>query len=439
MSFTREQLVERLAALEYQADRPPRYVIAFSGGLDSSVLAHALAGADVPVIAVHIDHGLQSESEAWSRHCATFAASLGIEFRDRKVKVELESGKGPEASARDARYNALLAELEPGDWLLSAHHREDQAETLLLNLVRGSGPAGIAGIGSVRRFGHGWLVRPLLYFDRSELKDYAEAEGIQWIDDPSNKDRRFDRNFLRHEILPRLKERWPDIATRLQRSAQHASEATGLLIDLAEIDLEALGGRTERLPISAVTNLSRHRQKNLVRHALRVCGLTMPTAMQLDNILDEVMRAREDAQPEVRWPGGSARRYRDGLYLLSDVLADELPEGPITGSKVRLGTGLGTISFEPGVERGIDPHLVGPKLRLESRKGGEKICIDNQVHTKKLKKLLQQEGIVPWMRDRIPLIYSGDDLIAVGDLWIAAEAAASPGVAIRWTDRPALY
>jgi tRNA(Ile)-lysidine synthase len=152
-----------------------------------------------------------------------------------------------------------------------------------------------------------------------------------------------------------------------------------------------------------------------------------------------VLRAREDAQPEVRWPGGSTRRYRDGLYLLPDVLADELPEGPITGSKVRLGLGLGTLRFEPGVERGIDPHLVGPKLRLASRQGGERICVDGQSHTSKLKKLLQEEGIVPWMRDRVPLIYAGDDLIAVGDLWIAAEAAASPGVAIRWTDRPALY
>ena len=116
-----------------------------------------------------------------------------------------------------------------------------------------------------------------------------------------------------------------------------------------------------------------------------------------------------------------------------------LPEGPISGSKVRLGGGLGTLSFEPGVERGLDPHLVGPKLRLAARKGGEKIRLDGQSHTKKLKKLLQEEGIVPWMRDRVPLIYSGDELVAVGDLWVAAEAAASPGVGIRWTDRPALH
>jgi tRNA(Ile)-lysidine synthase len=439
VSFTREKLLERLAALEYRADRPARYVIAFSGGLDSSVLAHALAGADLPVVAVHIDHGLQPEAADWSRHCADFAASLGIGFRSHRVDVQLESGKGPEASARDARYNALLDELDPGDWLLSAHHREDQAETLLLNLVRGTGPAGIAGIGSVRRFGHGWLVRPLLYFDRAELEEYAETHGIDWIDDPSNADVRFDRNFLRHEILPRLKARWPDIATRLQRSATHASEATSLLIDLAEIDLEALGGRTDRLPVGALLDMSRYRQKNVIRHALRVCGLTLPTAQQLDIILDQVLRARIDAQPEVRWPGGSVRRYRDGLYLLPDLLADELPEGPIAGSRVQLGTGLGTLYFDPGVARGIDPSLVGPKLRLQSRQGGEKIRITEQGKTRKLKKLLQEEGVVPWMRDRLPLIYADDRLIAVGDLWIAEEAAASPGVAVRWDDRPALH
>lgn len=439
MNFTREQLFERLALLEYRAGRPSRYVIAFSGGLDSSVLAHALAGADIPVVAVHIDHGLQAQSVEWGRHCEAFAASLGLEFRYLEVDVQLESGKGPEASARDARYAALHGELGKGDWLLSAHHREDQAETLLLNLVRGSGPAGIAGIGSVRRFGPGWLVRPLLYFDRSDLRAYAEAEGINWIDDPSNKDKRFDRNFLRHEILPRLKTRWPDIASRLQRSASHASEATSLLIDLANIDLDALGGRTDRLPIPELLDLPRYRQKNLIRHALRVCGLTVPTALQLDTILDEVLRARKDAQPQVRWPGGSARRYRDNLYLLPDEMADTLPEGPIPGSKVDLGLGLGTLHFEPGVERGLDARLVGPKLHLESRKGGEKIRLDDQGHTKKLKKLLQEEGIVPWMRDRVPLVYSGDRLVAVGDLWIAADAAASPGVAIRWSDRPALH
>ncbi|MBT8093949.1 MAG: tRNA lysidine(34) synthetase TilS, partial [Gammaproteobacteria bacterium] len=248
MSFTHEHLLEQLAALRTEVPAPSRYVLAYSGGLDSTVLAHALAASatGVPVIAVHIDHGLHAESSQWSEHCRDFAAGLGIEFRCRKVLVQLESGKGPEASAREARYSALHAEIEPGDWLLSAHHREDQAETLLLNLVRGSGPAGIAGIGAVRRFGCGWLVRPLLHVDREALQGYAGRQGLQWLEDPSNTDRRFDRNFLRHEVLPRLKTRWPDIAARLQRSARHAGEAAALLADLAAIDLDTLGGRAER-------------------------------------------------------------------------------------------------------------------------------------------------------------------------------------------------
>ena len=439
MSFTRERLLEQLAGFEPHAGRPARYVVAFSGGLDSSVLAHAVAGADVPVIAVHIDHGLQAESEDWARHCEDFATSLGIEFHRHTVRVQLESGKGPEASARDARYTALHAEVHSGDWLLSAHHREDQAETLLLNLVRGSGPAGIAGIGAVRRFGAGWLVRPLLDFDRADLEAYARRHEIRWIEDPSNADKRFDRNFLRHDILPRLKTRWPDIARRLQRSALLSGEASGLLVDLARIDLETLGGEAGRLPVQDLLDLPRDRRKNLIRYALRARGLTVPTALQLDKILDDVLRAREDAQPQVRWPGGSARRYRGALYLLPDDLPGSLPEGSIKGSRLELGGGLGTLHFDPGAERGLDARLVGPRLRLEYRKGGEKIRVDGQSHTKKLKKLLQDKGVVPWMRDRVPLVYAGDQLLAVGDLFIAADAASSPGVAIRWEDRPALH
>ena len=441
MSFTREQLLEQLAALRTEARAPARYILAYSGGLDSTVLAHALTSAatGIPVVAVHIDHSLHPESGRWSEHCRDFAAELGIEFRCRKVAVQLESGKGPEASAREARYAALHAEIEPGDWLLSAHHREDQAETLLLNLVRGSGPAGIAGIGAARRFGSGWLVRPLLHVDRAALLSYADTHGLQWLEDPSNTDRRFDRNFLRHEVLPRLKTRWPDIAARLQRSARHAGEAAALLADLAGIDLDALGGRAERLPVDGLRALPRARQRNLVRYALRVCGRSTPTALQLDRILDEVLPAREDAQPQVTWPGASVRRYRNGLYLLPEVLPDVPQAAAFDAGSAPLGEGLGVLQLEEGAGRGLAPALVAGGLRLGFRQGGEKFRPDSQVHTRKLKKLLQDEGIVPWMREHVPLIYAGDELVAVGDLWIAADAAASPGVAVRWEERPALH
>jgi len=441
VTFSPELMQAQLAELEKRAAKPSRFVIAFSGGLDSTALAHALslASSDVPIVAIHIDHGLHDDSQRWSDHCKAFATSLGIEYRSRKVTVQLESGKGPEASAREARYTALHAELEQGDWLLSAHHREDQAETLLLNLVRGSGPAGIAGIGAIRRFGPGWLARPLLDVDRSSLRDYADRNELDWIEDPSNTDRRFDRNFLRHDILPRLQARWSDIAARLQRSATHAGEAATLLADLAAIDLETLGGRPERLPIDGLLVLTPGRQRNLIRHALRLLGLSTPTALQLERILDEVIPAREDAQPHVSWPGASVRRYRNGLYLLPEVLASTPAATSIETESVALGAGLGVLHFAAGAARGLSAELLERGLRIDVRKGGEEIQPYGQGHTRKLKKLLQEEGVVPWMRDRLPLIYSGEQLVAVADLWIAADAASEPGVAVRWSERPALH
>lgn len=440
MSFGPAILAEYLAELENIAGRPARYVIAFSGGLDSTVLAHALAQcSDVPVLAIHIDHALQTDSANWSEHCAQIAAAFEIEFLSLSVNVQLESGKGPEASARDARYAALHAELNAGDWLLSAHHREDQAETLLLNLIRGSGPAGVAGIGNIRRFGAGWLVRPMLNVDRADILQHASDQGLQWIEDPSNTDRRFDRNFLRHEVLPRLKERWPDIATRLQRSAGHAGEASQLLIELAAIDLESLGSRAARLPIDGLAELSAARQRNVIRFALRGLGLSTPTAVQVDRILNEVIPARLDAQPLVSWPGAAVRRYRNGLYLLPENLAEAIVATPLQGEKLELGVGLGTLHFESGADIGISPELLSEGLTIKPRVGGEKFQPQGQSHTRKLKKLLQEEGVVPWMRDRLPLIYSGERLVAVGDLWLAEDTVARPGVAVSWVGRPALH
>lgn len=439
MTFGPAILAERLAKLEAVAGEPERYVVAFSGGLDSTVLTHALGKLSaVPVLAIHVDHGLQAESESWAQHCASAAAEFGVEFRSLRVAVDLDSGKGPEASARDARYAALRAQLRAGDWLLSAHHREDQAETLLLNLIRGSGPAGVAGIGEIRRFDPGWLVRPLLNVDRASIEKYANDAALDWVEDPSNSDHRFDRNYLRHEVLPRLQSRWPDVAARLQRSAGHAGEAANLLTELAQIDLERLGGRAQRLPIDGLAELSQARQRNLIRYALRELGLSTPTAAQLDQVMSELMSARQDAQPLVSWPGASVRRYRNGLYLLPEYLADAIRSASVSGDKIELGAGLGTLHFVASSDAGLSSALVQRGLVIKARTGGEEFRPQGQSHTRKLKKLLQEEAVVPWMRDRLPLVYCGEQLVAVGDLWLAADAVTEPGVAVRWKGRPTL-
>ncbi len=279
----------------------------------------------------------------------------------------------------------------------------------------------------------------MLNVSRADILEYARNLGLKWVEDPSNADHRFDRNFLRHEILPRLKSRWPDIAARLQRSAGHAGEASQLLVELAAIDLESIGGYSARLPIDGLSKLSAARQRNVIRYALRDLGLSTPTTLQLERILDEVIPARVDAQPLVRWPGASVRRYRNGLYLLPENLADAVESAPLMGDELQLGAGLGALRFESGADIGLSEELLSAGSEIRARMGGEEFRPQGQSHTRKLKKLLQEEAVVPWMRDRLPLVYSGERLLAVGDLWLAEDAVTRPGVAVRWIGRPALH
>jgi len=445
VSFNPDVLLRQLTELSEIAPAPARYVIAFSGGLDSAVLLHALAASraahKVPVVAVHVNHGLHAESASWAGHCQAFANELEIEFHGLQVDVDRQSGMGLEAAAREVRYAALRSLVQPNDWLLSAHHKDDQAETLLLNLMRGSGPAGLAGIGSVRSFSQGWLVRPLLDVSRNDLENYATEKGLVWVDDPSNDDQQFDRNFLRHEVLPQLETRWPDAAGRIRRSAALAREATLLLADLARADVERVGDRRDRLLISKLQSLSPERQRNVLRHVVSSLGLPMPGAVHLEQIQSHLLEAREDAQPLVTWPGVSVRRYREHLYVLPGAAEDsQLPEAmPFLGEQVELPAGLGSLVLATGADKGLSDEVIAKGLEVRYRVGGEEFKPAGQAHTRKLKKLLQDEGIVPWMRDYLPLLYSGGELVAVADLWVAELAMSDVGTAIEWRNRPAIH
>jgi tRNA(Ile)-lysidine synthase len=443
VSFDLESLLRALRELAHLAGQPDRLVIAYSGGLDSEVLLHSLAGLresfGAQLMALHVDHGLQDESQAWSELCAAHAADLGVECRVLQVAVDVGSGQGTEAAAREARYTAFRAEMRHGDWLLSAHHKDDQAETLLLNLLRGSGPAGLAGIGAVQPFGPAWLVRPLLSYSRDELRQYAVAHDLEWIDDPSNEDRSFDRNYLRHEVFPVLQARWPDASGRLRQSALLAGEAALLLDQLADSDLQSLGARADRLSVSGLRALDEERQRNVLRYTVRELGLPAAPASVLHSIVTDLLPAREDAQPIVQWDGAEARRYRDQVYLFpQSARSGPARTSPFAAGCAELGPGLGLLRLDPGADQGLSKAVVEAGLEVRWREGGEQIKQAGQAYTKKLKKLLQEEGIVPWMRDRLPLVYSSDRLVAVADLWIADEAASSPGTAIHWDDRPAL-
>ena len=446
MSFDQEILLRKLAELVDLAGKPDRFVVAFSGGLDSTVLLHALVSSrnthQIPVLAVHIDHGLHDDSANWSKHCESFSDSLGVECVSANVDVDADSGQGTEAAAREARYGAFRSLLKAGDWLLSAHHKDDQAETLLLNLMRGSGPAGLAGIGEIRPFAAGWLVRPLLSISRSELKDYAGVHSLTWIDDPSNEDQKFDRNYLRHEIMPRLDARWPEVTNRLRRSAYLAGEASQLLDQLADADLGDMGERPDRLALSKLRQLPPERQRNLLRYVVRELGLPSPPSTRLESVITDLVLARDDAQPLVQWPGAEIRRYRDKVYILPAADMEGTPDpnsGVIGENGIPLRGSLGELCLEPGAPLGLAEAVVERGIEVRYRDGGEEIRLAGQPYTRKLKKLLQEEGIVPWMRDRLPLLYSAGELVAVADLWIADIAVGKPGTAIRWQNRPPIH
>jgi tRNA(Ile)-lysidine synthase len=444
VSFTSETLRRKLAELTDLAGDPGRLLIAYSGGLDSTVLLHGLAALrdayQEPMLAVHVNHGLHEDAASWSSHCRSVATALDIEFCELRVDVDLASGRGPEAAAREARYAAFRSIAQSGDWLLSAHHKDDQAETLMLNLMRGSGPAGLAGIGEIQPFVSGWLVRPLLDVSRASLREFADANNLARIDDPSNEDRAFDRNYLRHEVMPLLESRWPDVTSRLKRSAVLAGEAATLLDQLADSDFNSLHARPDRLPLAELRQLPVERQRNLLRYVVRELGLPSPPAAQLQSIVVDLIPAREDAQPLVRWAGAEIRRYRDQVYVLpAQGVESSVDSCAMVDDRIVLPAGLGELELQAGATNGLSEAVVAAGIEARFRAGGEEIKLAGQSHTRKLKKLLQEEGIVPWMRDRLPLLYCGKDLVAVGDLWIAAHAASEPGIAIRWKNRPPIH
>jgi tRNA(Ile)-lysidine synthase len=438
MKLSPDDLLQRLQSLT-AGSAARRWVVAYSGGIDSTVLLHALAtsGTSTPVLAVHVDHGLHVRSAEWVRHCAAVATSLGVDFRSVRVDAAADRGAGPEAAAREARYEAFLAIVEGGDCLLSGHHENDQAETLLLNLLRGSGPAGLAGIGTCQPFGRGRLLRPMLGVTGATIEEYARRHSLEWIDDPTNVDTRFDRNFLREEIMPRLTVRWPAASERLTRSAALAGEAAELLSNLGDIDLAACG-RPSRLGIAEMQKLSTARQRNLLRRAVRRCGLPPLPSTRLEQVVEQVMPAREDAQPLVAWRGGELRRYRGEIFLMRPLpeTGEPLPGLLRPGVTLSPGPALGKLRLCESDAGGVRPAVAEAGLSVRFRAGGEQIRIG--AHTRKLKKLMQDAGVLPWMRNRIPLLYAGDDLVAVANLWVSSAHHDVPGLRVEWTESPVI-
>jgi tRNA(Ile)-lysidine synthase len=420
--------------------------VGLSGGLDSSVLLHALVSAGVGTVrAVYVNHQLNPRAADWGRHCERLCATLGVPLLVRVVAVEAASGEGLEAAARRARYRALAGSLRPGELLLTAHHQGDQAETVLIHLLRGSGVAGLRGIPRVSVVEDCRVLRPLLGLSRAELLVYARAAGLEWIEDPANDDRRMDRNFLRHEILPLLAGRWPDAGATIARSARHCAEAAELTDALAVLDLGRVR-RKGRLSVPGLKALGEARQRNAIRVLCRQATGSVPPEARLREGLAQLLNAASDRNPLLKWRGGELRRYRSALYLLPSGADASAPSQPLSlpvrpGATLDLSPGLGRLRLVRARGQGIAPARLGPALAVRFRAGGEQLRPDGSAHTRDLKKLLQERGVVPWMRERIPLLYADDTLVAVAGFWVAAGFAAAgteAGLRVRWDGHPAL-
>lgn len=440
-----DELHDKLAALVPDRAAAPRWAVAFSGGVDSTVLLTALArlGLQPRLAALHIDHAMQAASGDWAEYCRRVAAELGVEFRSKRVSVDTGAGLGFEAAAREARYAALGELLAPDEVLLTAHHADDQFETLLLRMLRGTGVTGLAAIAPLREMAGISVGRPLLGFSRARIVSQAERWGLDWLEDPGNADPVHDRNFLRAQIVPRLTARWPAASRTAARLAANMREADGLLEELAMVDLgqDASSASIERERLRVLVPA---RQRNALRVAIRARGLPVPSASQLEELRRSLSVTRPDARTAVTWPGAEARVYRDRLYLLEPLAPPRplsaterlAPDEPWEGVEGRL-------VLAPGEGPGLPDAWVKAGLDVRFRRGGERLKPLNRGQSRPLKSLFQEAGIVPWMRDRVPLIYRGDMIAAVGDLWTndTARAESAPGRwwRVAWTDHPPIH
>ena len=419
--------------------------VAFSGGLDSTVLLHALARIaagqrSYRLRAVHIDHGLHEDSARWREHCEQQAQLLRVEFATVRVTVNGIGELGMEAAAREARYSAFRQILRPGEYLVSAHHADDQLETMLLALMRGAGLAGLSAMPVLQPFASGWLARPLLDFTRAELETWALAERLQWLSDPANDNLALDRNFIRRRVVASLRERWPAAAHTAARSSEHLQEAGRALEQLAALDAGGVAVG-ECLNVVRLQALDPARRRNLLRYWIRRRGARVPSTRKLAAIEHDMLEASADRVPCMGWDGWEIRRHRSLLYcgrqlpaLPSDLVLEWRADAPLT-----LPLGLGTLRMRPAASGGLNAAKLSDTLTVRFRVGGESLQVAGDAFHRKLKKMLQAAGILPWWRDRLPLIYSGRQLLAVGDLWIAADFAAregEPALAIVWDDRP---
>ena len=408
---------------------------AFSGGLDSTVLLDLLAKLrdeqGFALCALHVHHGLSRNADRWAEACAASAASRGVPLRVERVSVERGHAAGLEAAARMARHAAFAR--AGTHFVALAHHRDDQAETVLLQALRGTGVKGLSAMGEARAAGGAVWLRPLLEESRETLLDYARVAGLDWVEDESNELTAFDRNFLRHEVLPVLERRFPQYRESLARLARHAASASELLESLAREDAAriALGDGLAAAGLEALDPL---RRANVLRHFIASHGLAMPGDARLADMARQLVAARDDARVLLLHGGRALVRHR------GQVRVEEAPrkagwEVAWRGEReIPLGEGRGVVRFSEAAGEGIAlDRVAGDGWRFASRAGGEKIRLREGGPTRTLKNLLQEHAVPVWHRSRLPLLFDGEHLVWVPGIGLSADYhSPGPGLLPAW-------
>lgn len=404
-----------------------RYWIAYSGGVDSHVLLYLCTQLrkehPFQFNVIHINHGLSQNAANWSQHCAAVCHEFDMPFICESITLNLAQGESLEEKARILRYETIAKLLSSDDVLLTGHHQQDQAETVLLQLLRGAGVKGLAAMPQVKSFHAGLHARPLLAFSRESLLTFARSQQLQWIEDDSNEKTLFARNYLRHQILPVMEARWPAAVTTISRSAQHCADAEQLLTELATESLAQISGtKPNTLSISRLLSLSEAKQRWLLRLWIHQQGYRLPSQKKLATIFKSVLPAAWDKMPIVTWSHCVLRRYRDDLYLSAPCSEMKIEEAYHWQLSTPLNlTGVGRLSATPAIGQGLRVN----ELTVKFRQGGETVKIAGRPR-RTLKNLLNEWGVLPWERDRLPLIYHGDELIGIVGYyydsdWLAGE------------------
>ena len=406
--------------------------VALSGGRDSVVLLHALnqlsacSGIPFSVSAVHVHHGISPNADDWVRFCSDLCHHLSVPLDIVRVTVPIDSGEGLEGAARRIRH--AVFERCAADFLALAHHRDDQAETVLLNLLRGAGIAGAAGMLAERPQARGpILVRPLLDVPRVLIDHYAAEHGLRWIDDESNNDLHFRRNFLRHQIMPQLEEKFPGAQTALARAAGHFAESAGLLDDLAAVDRAALATPSGRLGLAGLNRLPPARARNILRFAWIAAGFRAPDTRWISEALRQLGAATEQSEICVATQDGELHVYRGELHLVERCR--RLPgESVLWAGEGELPWAGRTLLLIPSTGSGIRRNLfVESEIRVKCRQGGERLQPDAKRPRRSLRNLLQEAAIPPWERARLPCLWCDEKLAWVGGIGIDAAFACAEG------------